>query len=44
MSLIGIRRERKAQSGGPAKPPRLWKQIVAFVLIVYLIWHLSQLF
>jgi hypothetical protein len=41
MSLIEIRRERKESYGGPAKPPRLWKQLLALTVILYLIWYLS---
>lgn len=43
MSLIGIRRERKQDSGGgPTRPPRLWKLLVALALVIYVIWQLSQ--
>jgi hypothetical protein len=43
MSLIDVRRERKRQLGGPSRPPRLWKQIITFALVAYLIWYLSQM-
>lgn len=44
MSLIRIRRERKQEMGrGPAQPPRLWKQLVVLILILLLIYYLSQI-
>ena len=42
MSLIEIRRDRKGQGGGPIRPPRLWKLIIALALVLYIIWQLSQ--
>lgn len=43
MSLIDVRRERKKQLGGPTRPPRLWKQVIALAIVAYLIWYLSQM-
>ena len=42
MSLIEIRRERKMGAGGPTRPPRLWKMVLAFLLVIYMIWYLSR--
>lgn len=42
MSLLRIRRERKAELGGP-RPPRLARLLVGLVLVVVLIWYLSRL-
>lgn len=42
MSLIEIRRERKAGMGGPARPPRLWKLALALIVVLYMIWYLSR--
>ncbi len=28
--------------GGPTRPPRLWKLVVALLLVLYLIWELSR--
>lgn len=41
MSLIRIRRERKAQSTGPYRPPKLKKLLAGFVLVLLAIWYLS---
>jgi hypothetical protein len=43
MSLLDVRRDRKASSGGPTRPPKLWKQILTLAVILYLIWNLNQL-
>lgn len=43
MSLIEIRRERK-RDGHTPRPPKLWKQVAALVLVLYVIWTLSQRF
>ena len=43
MSLIRIRRERKEESIGPFRPPRLGKLLVALVLVLLAIWYLSGL-
>lgn len=43
MSLLRIRRERKEQSIGPFRPPRLTKLLVGLVLALLLIWYLSGL-
>jgi hypothetical protein len=42
MSLIEIRRGRKRDSIGPNRPPRLWKLLVALVLVGFMIWYLSR--
>jgi hypothetical protein len=42
MSLIEIRRERKRDSLGPTRPPRLWVLLAALVLVGVLIWYLSR--
>lgn len=44
MSLLEIRRERKQGTGGPSRPPRLWKQAIALAVILYLIWYLDRIF
>lgn len=38
MSLLEIRRDRKREMGGDARPPRLWKLLaaLALVIVVYL--------
>jgi hypothetical protein len=41
MSLLRIRRERKEQSTGPYKPPKLRKLLVGLVLVLLAIWYLS---
>ena len=43
MSLLHIRRERKAQSIGPFRPPRLVKLIAGLILVILAIWYLSGL-
>jgi len=43
MSLIRIRRERKSESTGPVRPPRLGRLLVGLVLVVIAIWYLSGL-
>lgn len=42
MSLIEIRRDRKRDSVGPNRPPRLWKLLAALLLVASLIWYLSR--
>ena len=41
MSLIRIRRERKEQSVGPYRPPKLGKLLVGMILVLLAIWYLS---
>jgi hypothetical protein len=43
MSLIEIRRDRKRQLGGPARPPSLWRLLLALGVIVVLIWYLNRI-
>lgn len=43
MSLLRIRRERKAESIGPFRPPRLGKLLAALLLVVVAIWYLTGL-
>ena len=43
MSLLRIRRERKAESMGPVRPPKLSRLIVGLLLAGLLIWYLSGL-
>ncbi len=43
MSLLRIRRERKAQSIGPFRPPRLTKLIAGLILVFLALWYLSGL-
>jgi hypothetical protein len=43
MSLLSIRRERREEHRGPSRPPRLWRLIVGFFLVLLLIWYLAQL-
>jgi hypothetical protein len=42
LSLIEIRRERRQGSGGPTRPPRLWKMLLTLGVVIFLIWYLSQ--
>jgi hypothetical protein len=44
MSLIGIRRDRRQQGGGPTRPPSLWKLLLTLAVVLYLIWYLGQRF
>ena len=44
MSLIEIRRERKQFSGGPTRPPSLWKMLLGLAMVSFLIWYLSRTF
>lgn len=45
MSLIRVRRERKEEMGGrPARPPRLWKQVAALIVVVLLLHYLDRIF
>lgn len=43
MSLIRIRRERKQESIGPFRPPRLGRLLVGLILALLAIWYLSGL-
>jgi hypothetical protein len=43
MSLLRIRRERKDDSIGPFRPPRLGKLLVGLVVVLFAIWYLSGL-
>ncbi len=43
MSLLRIRRERKAESMGPVRPPRLGRMLVGLILVALAIWYLSGL-
>jgi hypothetical protein len=44
MSLYSIRRERKQEGfGGPKRPPRLWKLMIALILVFVLLWYLGRL-
>jgi hypothetical protein len=43
MSLIRVRRERRQEGfGGPKRPPRLYKLLIALVLVILLAWYLSR--
>lgn len=42
MSLIRIRRNRREQTGGPVRPPSLWKLILALAAVVAAIWWLGR--
>jgi len=42
MSLIGLRRERRAQGGARLRPPALWKLVAALVLVLLAIWYLGR--
>lgn len=42
MSLIRVRRERKAGDNGPRRSAPLWKLVVALILVILLIWYLSR--
>ena len=44
MSLIRVRRERKAGvAGGPGRPPSMRKLLAALLLVALAIWYLSGL-
>lgn len=43
MSLLRIRRERKAESTGHVRPPRLRRLLFGLVLVLLAIWYLSGL-
>jgi hypothetical protein len=43
MSLLRIRRERKTQTTGPVRPPRLRRLLFGLAVVVFLIWYLSGL-
>lgn len=43
MSLLRIRRERKAETIGPVRPPRLSRLIIGLIVAVFVIWYLSGL-
>jgi hypothetical protein len=43
MSLLSIRRERRDEHRGPNRPPRLWRLIAGFVLVLLLFWYLGRL-
>ncbi|MEX0907750.1 MAG: hypothetical protein WD054_05425 [Gemmatimonadota bacterium] len=42
MSLLSIRRERRAEHRGPDRPPNLWKLLIGLVMVVILLWYLAQ--
>jgi hypothetical protein len=42
MSLLEIRRDRKRQLGGPARPPSLWRLLLSLVVVAFMIWYLSR--
>jgi hypothetical protein len=43
MSLIRVRRERREEHRGPNRPPRLWRLILGFIIVLLLLWYLRQL-
>lgn len=43
MSLLRIRRERKAESIGPFRPPRLTKLLLGFAVVLVALWYLSRI-
>jgi hypothetical protein len=43
MSLLRIRRERKAEATGPVRPPRLGRLLLGLVIVLLVIWYLSGL-
>jgi hypothetical protein len=42
MSLIRVRRERREEHRGPNRPPRLWRLLLGFILVLLLLWYLRQ--
>jgi hypothetical protein len=42
MSLLRIRRERKAESTGPVRPPRLGRLLLGLAVVLIAIWFLSR--
>jgi|NGEPerStandDraft_5_1074534.scaffolds.fasta_scaffold137276_2 hypothetical protein len=43
MSLLRIRRERKEESMGPVRPPRITKLLIGLAIVLLAIWYLSGL-
>jgi hypothetical protein len=43
MSLLRVRRDRRNEHRGPNTPPRLWRLILGFVLVILLLWYLGRL-
>jgi hypothetical protein len=43
MSLLSIRRERRAAQQGPSRPPQMWKLLLGLAVVAALIWYLTQL-
>jgi hypothetical protein len=43
MSLIRVRRERREEHRGPNRPPRLWRLVIGFIIVLLLLYYLRQL-
>lgn len=43
MSLLRIRRERRAEGSGKERPPRLWSMLLGLAVVLFLIWYLGKL-
>lgn len=43
MSLLNIRRERRAAHRGPNRPPQMWKLLLGLAVVAVLLWYLTQL-
>jgi hypothetical protein len=43
MSLLNIRRERREEYRGPNRPPRLWRLVVGFIIVLLLLYYLAQI-
>jgi hypothetical protein len=42
MSLLSIRRERRAEQRGPHRPASLAKLLVGAAIVAFLLWYLHQ--
>jgi hypothetical protein len=43
MSLLRVRRERRAEGfGGPRTPPQLWKLLATLIFVFILFWYLGR--
>jgi hypothetical protein len=38
-----VRRERLEEHRGPNRPPRLWRLIIGFIIVLLLLYYLTQL-
>jgi hypothetical protein len=43
MSLIRVRRERREEHRGPNRPPRLWRLVIGFIIVMLMLYYLRQI-